>query len=154
MKYLWMVLILLTGAFNTSAQEKDTSGVKVKLSDHPGPLLYVSPLKVAGSDSGRIYEYVDEFPEYPGGLPAYQDFIKKNIKFPPGFDGEGTLYIRITVMKDGSMHDAKIVKDPLGHNCGEEALRVVRLMPKWKPGKVNGSPVNCHYTIPFKFVRY
>lgn len=89
-----------------------------------------------GGDAG-IIKYVAEHTNYP--IPAQEEGI------------EGTVYIRFVVTKSGEVGEAKVMRavDPL---LEEEALRVIKSMPKWIPGKNNGNPVNVWFIIPVKFV--
>ena len=80
-------------------------------------------------------------------------FLGKNIKYPPqAMENEiqGRVIVTFVIMKDGSITNAEVVRgvDPL---LDKEALRVVNLMPKWKPGKQRGKAVNVKYTIPVTF---
>ena len=100
-----------------------------------------------------IYDYTEETAEFPGGRAAMVDFITKNMVFPQeaqdlGIDGK--VYVQFVVNTDGSIQDAKVLKGvhPLLDN---EALRIVRLMPAWEPGKERGEPVRSRYSIPFRF---
>ena len=101
----------------------------------------------------QTFQFVESMPEFPGGPKAMNAFIAKNIKYPPiARDAgiEGTVYIRFVVSKEGNVQKAKIVRD-IGGNCGKEALRVIRKMPKWKPGMQRGKPVNVSFNIPVRF---
>jgi protein TonB len=92
-------------------------------------------------------------PEYPGGLAAMYSFLAKNLKYPNAarLKGiEGKVIVRFTIDTTGKLVDPKIVKDP-GYGLGEEALRVLMLMPKWKPGELKGKKVRVWYTLPINF---
>ena len=80
-------------------------------------------------------------------------FIYKNIKYPAiaRENGvEGTVVVTFVVEKDGSITDAQVVRD-IGAQCGQEALRVVNMMPKWVPGKQRGRSVRVQFNLPVKF---
>ena len=80
-------------------------------------------------------------------------FIYKNIKYPPiaRENGvEGTVVVRFVVDKDGSVDEPEVLRD-IGAGCGDEALRVVKMMPKWKPGKQRGRNVKVYFNLPVKF---
>lgn len=62
----------------------------------------------------------------------------------------GTVYVQFVVEKDGSISDVKVLRG-IGGGCDEEAVRVVKSMPKWKPGKQRGQPVRVYYTLPIDF---
>lgn len=85
---------------------------------------------------------------------ALHDFIYDNMAYPEiaRENGvEGTVYVMFVVEKDGSITDAKILRD-IGSRCGDEALRVVAKMPKWKPAMQSGKVVRCQYNLPVKFM--
>ncbi|MES2514488.1 MAG: energy transducer TonB [Bacteroidota bacterium] len=96
-----------------------------------------------------------ESPEFPGGMPAIQKFIKANVQYPKAILEKGiygTVYIQFTVDTTGSVNDIKVlkgIKDCL--ECDEEAKRLFSIMPKWKPGKINGIPTPTHFNFPLKF---
>lgn len=103
-----------------------------------------------------IFTVVEQNPEFPGGEEALYQFIAANIKWPGGSDAcncSGKVYITFVIEKDGSVNNAKVLRDPCKGECGfgEEALRVVNLMPKWKPGRVRGKAVRVQYNLPVNF---
>ncbi len=102
---------------------------------------------------GKIYENVQEIPEYPGGTNEFLKFIQLNLKYPhvaleQGI--EGTVRLRFIIKKDGSIGDVQILRsiDPA---CDKEAIRVVKESQKWTPGKIQGQAVDVWYNIPVKF---
>jgi periplasmic protein TonB len=100
-----------------------------------------------------IYEFVEQQPEFPGGQAEMMNYLKNNIIYPAEAKEnqiQGTVYISVVVKKDGSLDDIKIVKG-LSGGCSDEALRVVKNMPHWKPGKQNGKEVDVRVKIPVKF---
>jgi len=89
-------------------------------------------------------------PEFPGGLPEFYKFIGKNFKMPlEASKGKinGKVDMSFSVEKDGTLSDFKIEKDP-GFGLGEEAVRVLKLSPKWIPGSKDGEPVKVSYGLP------
>lgn len=94
-----------------------------------------------------------QFPEFPGGEKQLFQFLIKNTKYPKKAkkkDISGIVYIQFVVDKDGKLRD-EIVLEGVHPLLDEEALRVVRIMPKWKPGKEDGYPVSIFYKLPFRF---
>jgi periplasmic protein TonB len=92
-------------------------------------------------------------PEFENGVKAMYDFLSKNIVYPniARENGiEGVVYIGFVVSKDGTIRDVHF-KRGIGGGCNEEAMRVVKMMPRWKAGKQNGKAVNVAFTIPVKF---
>lgn len=92
-------------------------------------------------------------PEYPGGMQELMTFLQENIKYPQSAQErkvEGRVIVQFVVEKDGTPAEFKVVRsiDPA---LDEEALRVLKAMPKWKPGMQKGQPVRVKYTIPVSF---
>jgi TonB family protein len=116
--------------------------------------------------SDKIYQIVDEMPMFPAcdSLTKYEerqscaakamlDFIYSNLKYTPiSREGgvEGTAVISFIVEKDGTITNAKIIRDP-GAGCGTEGLRLVNLFPNFEPGKIDGKPVRFEWNLPIKF---
>ena len=101
----------------------------------------------------KVLEKAEVMPEYPGGDQAMMDFVAKNVQYPQeARDKEisGRVLVSFIVEKDGSIADVKVVKG-IGGGCDEEAVRVVKAMPNWKPGKDKGKPVRVSYMMPFTF---
>ncbi|HHW60134.1 MAG: energy transducer TonB [Bacteroidales bacterium] len=101
----------------------------------------------------EIFTFVEEYPEFPGGEKALYEYIKNNIRYPEVARTSGitgTVYVQFVVEKDGSISDVKVLRG-IGGGCDEEAVRVVKSMPKWKPGKQRGQPVRVYYTLPIDF---
>ncbi|MBO7266157.1 MAG: energy transducer TonB [Bacteroidaceae bacterium] len=101
----------------------------------------------------KIFQVVEEQPEFPGGMEALMKHLSKEIKYPKEAQEKGTqgrVIVQFVVRKDGSITDAKIMKpvDPL---LDAEALRVVSEMPNWIPGKQRGEAVNVRFTLPVMF---
>ena len=99
--------------------------------------------------------FVEEMPEFPGGMDSLQAFLVREIQYPQvakDYGITGTVLVEFVVEKDGSVTNAK-VKVPLFPECDKEACRAVMSMPKWKPGKNMGKPVRCYYQVPITFQR-
>lgn len=86
-------------------------------------------------------------PSFPGGIDAFYKFIAKNYKTPSQPNLKGKVYVTFIVEADGNLSDFKVLRD-IGNGTGEEAVRVLKLSPKWTPGKVNGEPVRTLYSLP------
>lgn len=101
----------------------------------------------------KIFQVVEDQPEFPGGMEALMKHLSKEIKYPKEAQDKGTqgrVIVQFVVRKDGSITDAKVMKpvDPL---LDAEALRVVSEMPNWTPGKQRGKAVNVRFTLPVTF---
>lgn len=111
------------------------------------------PIEGEENDSEACFTVVEEEPEFPGGTEALMDFIKKNLRYPE-FLAESCIQGRVTlsfvVEKDGSITDIQEMRSPSEY-LTEEAIRVVKLMPKWKPGKQRGQAVRVKYMLPITF---
>jgi protein TonB len=105
------------------------------------------------AEDNKVFDVVEQMPSYPGGQSALMQYLSSNIKYPvvAAENGvQGRVIVQFVVEKDGSVTDVKAVKkvDP---SLDKEAERVVSSMPKWIPGKQNGSPVRVKYTVPVTF---
>ncbi len=101
----------------------------------------------------EIFTIVEQMPGFPGGDEALFKYLGKNIQYPQlAADAgiTGMVYVTFVVDKDGSVKDARILKG-IGGGCDEEALRVVKSMPKWQPGKQRGKSVKVQYNLPVRF---
>lgn len=100
-----------------------------------------------------VFEKVDKMPEFPGGSEALMKFINSNIKYPKEAKEKnitGTVKVNFIVNKDGTVSDAKPSTN-IGGGCEEEAVRVIKMMPKWVPGQQKGVNVPVYFTLPVKF---
>ena len=98
----------------------------------------------------KVFDVVDNMPEFPGGMGALMQYLSDNIRYPEEIDIQGRVIVRFVVGKDGSISNAQVVKS-VHPSFDAEALRIINNMPKWIPGKQNGKPVNCKYTVPISF---
>ena len=100
-----------------------------------------------------VFKVVEKQPSYTGGDDARIKFLVENIKYPEVAMKKGirgTVYVTFVVKSDGSVSDVKVLRG-IGGGCDQEAVRVVKLMPKWIPGEDKGKPVNVQYNLPIKF---
>ena len=101
----------------------------------------------------KVFDVVEEMPSFPGGQGALMQYLASNIKYPVVAQEngvQGRVIVSFVVERDGSISDVKVARsvDP---SLDREAQRVVKSMPKWKPGKQNGSAVRVKYTVPVVF---
>lgn len=97
---------------------------------------------------------VEEMPEYPGGVTAMMNFIMENIKYPEDAKKagkDGRVICSLIIDKDGKVTETHVVKSSGTQCLDDEAVRIINLMPNWKPGKDKGEPVSVLYTIPIVF---
>ena len=101
----------------------------------------------------KVFDVVEQMPSFPGGPSALMQFLSSNIKYPVVAEEngvQGRVVCTFVVERDGSITDVRVIKsvDP---SLDKEAVRVVKSMPKWIPGKQNGSAVRVKYTVPVTF---
>ena len=109
------------------------------------------PTPVAQDDS--VYRVVEYMPEFPGGVDAIMKFLSDNIVYPENMKStgiQGRVIVSFVITKEGRTRGAKVVSS-LHPEADAEALRIVSIMPQWKPGKMKGKDVNVQYTLPLNF---
>lgn len=105
------------------------------------------------SKKDEVFIFVEVMPSFPGGEEARFKYLKENIQYPKKAKEkgiQGTVYLKFIVEKDGSVTNAEVVRG-IGGGCDEEALRVVRNMPKWSPATQRGKRVRVYFTMPIKY---
>jgi TonB family protein len=104
-------------------------------------------------NNDSIYEICQVMPQFPGGEQAMMKFVSSNVHYPEEAKEKeisGRVLVGFIVEKDGSVTEVKVLKG-IGKLCDEEAVRVVKSMPKWTPGMQDGKPVRVHFQMPFVF---
>lgn len=113
-----------------------------------------APLEAAKKGKKKkVYDVVEQMPEFPGGTGEMFMFLSKNIKYPKEAmeqNQQGRVIVKFVVCSDGSLCDVAIVRS-ISPSLDAEALRVVKMMPKWNPGKQGGKPVDVKFVIPISF---
>ena len=107
----------------------------------------------AEQDKEIIFTVVEKNPEFPGGMPELTNFIVKNLQYPEAARRakvSGKVFVRFVINTDGSFQDVQILKG-IGFGADAEAVRVIKAMPRWKPGMQDGKPVRVRYNLPIKF---
>ena len=117
-------------------------------------LMTASAQKTVVSQSNQnVYDQPEQMPEYPGGMPAMIDFLQTNLQYPQDAikqKVEGRVMVMFVVETDGSLSNVRVARKVFP-SLDAEALRVVKTMPKWKPGKEKGKAVRVNYTLPVVF---
>ena len=106
-----------------------------------------------GNPEHEVYQIVEQMPEFPNGQEALMLYIAKQIKYPAEAKkagAQGRVFVGFIVEPDGSLSDFKVLRG-IGYGCDEEALRLVKSMPKWKPGMQRGKAVRVQYLVPVNF---
>lgn len=110
------------------------------------------PVEVKVEDN-TVYVAVEQNPEFAGGMNALLKFLQKNLRYPtPAVNANvgGKVYMQFVVGQDGNITKVDVLKG-IGFGCDEEAQRVVKLMPKWSPGRQSGRAVAVKFTLPISF---
>lgn len=106
--------------------------------------------------STGVIEVAEVSPSFPLGYDALMNYLAKNIRYPDQEKDsgiQGTVYLSFVVSSSGEITDVKEIRGVRGGpNLSKEAMRVIRLMPRWKPGLMQGQPVNVRFNLPVKFV--
>lgn len=108
-------------------------------------------VQTAPKDS--VYDMPEVLPQYPGGMSDMFSFISMNVQYPKDLVKKkvsGKVVVNFIVLKDGSISNVEVMKS-VHPKLDKEAVRVVKLMPKWTPGKQDGKPVNVRLTLPIYF---
>ncbi len=126
--------------------EVPTEDVEVEVKDE-------KPQVIEQPQQAEIFTVVEEQPGYPGGEEARIRFLQESIKYPEEAKElgiQGKVFVTFVVEVDGSITDVRVLRG-IGGGCDEEAIRVVKSMPKWVPGKQRGVPVRVQFNLPIKF---
>jgi protein TonB len=119
--------------------------------------MVVEPLHADGTSGNttteEVFMVVEQMPEFPGGMAKLMEYLSQNVRYPAlamQQRVQGRVVVEFVVNKDGSISDESILRSvhPL---LNEEALRLVKNMPKWSPGMQRGKAVRVRYTIPVLF---
>jgi TonB family protein len=98
-------------------------------------------------------QYAEQMPEFPGGQKAMMNFLIQNVKYPSAAmknNVSGRVMVQYVVGSDGKIRNVKVLRG-IGSGCDEEAVRVVKLFPTWKPGRDKGKNVSVYFTLPIAF---
>ena len=131
------------GQDNAVIVANENKPASIKLKANSGQVIATDP----------IFLSVEQEPEFKGGMRQFYQFLAANLNYPEAmikFNVQGKVFVTMTVEKDGSLTDIKSLRD-IGYGSAEEAIRVLKLSPKWQPGYQNGHPVRVRYTLPILF---
>ena len=108
---------------------------------------------VVAQKNQKVFDVVEQMPEYPGGIQALFEYLSQNVKYPVDAEKqkvEGRVIATFIVETDGTINNVEVVK-PVFPSLDAEAIRVLSAMPKWTPGKQSGKEVSVKYTVPINF---
>ncbi|NJL14491.1 MAG: TonB family protein [Microscillaceae bacterium] len=136
----------VTMELDVEVQEEKPVQAPTKINAPPPPAPVVE-------ESDEIFLVVEESAEPQGGFEEFYKYVAKNIQYPKQarrMGVEGRVIIQVVIDKDGTLTDMKVLKG-IGSGCDEEAVRVLKGSPKWKPGKQRGRAVRQKMTVPIQF---
>lgn len=107
----------------------------------------------SSNEEDELIQVVEEMPDFPGGTKELSLFLENNLNYPSEAREsgvQGIVFVSFIVESDGHLSNVKVLRS-LGSGCDEEAIRLVKSMPNWKPGKHRGAAVRVSYILPVKF---
>lgn len=113
----------------------------------------IPPVHAANDDNPLNFQVVERLPEFPGGMVEFMKWLTKNLRYPVYARQQkiqGKVVVAFIINKDGTVSGQKVVKS-VAPELDREALRVLRNMPKWKPGEDHGQPCRTYFSIPINF---
>ncbi len=102
----------------------------------------------------EIYTITEVQAEFPGGISEMMKFVQTNLKYPESARNKligGKVFLKFVVNETGEINNVEILKGSGNDEIDEEAVRVVKLMPKWSPANMTGKPVKCYFNLPLSF---
>ena len=142
---------------NVVEDDVETETIEINTEDDKDVEVVIAPpveAPVEEEEEETIFMVVESMPEFPGGQQALFKFLAENVKYPviAQENGiQGRVICQFVVNKDGSIVDVQAVRSSGEASLDKEAIRVIKSMPKWKPGKQRGKPVRVKYTVPVNF---
>ena len=147
-------ILMMTEFRLTDNEQEVKKAVRMKIPEQSNGYGTVhAPFQENPSDGNTVYHVVDKMPEFPGGMKALMDFIDRNVQYPTEARKKGVqgrVVVQFVVDEDGSIITPKIVRS-IEPSLDEEALRIIKMLPRWRPGALNGKVVKVKYTVPVAF---
>jgi periplasmic protein TonB len=137
--------------FNQDDLNKTTTNEPVAVVEETAPAPVQEVIEV--EESKPIFSFVEEMPSFPGGEESRIKFLSSNISYPQQAlenNIQGTVYVKFVIDSKGNVTDVQVARG-IGGGCDEEAIRVVKMMPPWHPGKNNGKQVRVSMSMPVMF---
>jgi protein TonB len=142
---------------NVVEDNVETESIEVNTEDDKEvEVVIAAPVEapVEEEEEEVVFVVVESMPEFPGGQQALFRYLSENVKYPviAQENGiQGRVICQFVVNKDGSIVDVEVARSGGDPSLDKEAVRVIKSMPKWKPGKQRGKPVRVKYTVPVNF---
>ena len=142
---------------NVVEDNVETESIEVNAEDDKAEeVVIAAPVEapVEEEEEEVVFVVVESMPEFPGGQQALFKYLSENVKYPviAQENGiQGSVICQFVVNKDGSIVDVEVVRSGGDPSLDKEAIRVIKSMPKWKPGKQRGKAVRVKYTVPVNF---
>lgn len=141
-KAFFTLVVLCCIGLRASCQIRNTNELEIdsiQMDDDTNAVELIDPIEIG--------------PQFPGGIDSMYAFIARNFRLPQKCGGKkGTIWVRFDIERDGTVSNAEVMRG-LGNEYDEEALRVVRMMPRWIPSRFAGSetPIRSQYVVPIRF---
>ena len=141
---------------NVVEDNVETESIEVNTEETETEVVIAAPVEapVEEEEEEVVFVVVESMPEFPGGQQALFKYLSENVKYPviAQENGiQGRVICQFVVNKDGSIVDVEVVRSGGDASLDKEAIRVIKSMPKWKPGKQRGKAVRVKYTLPVNF---
>ena len=142
---------------NVVEDDVETESIEINTEDEKDVEVVIAPpveAPVEEEEEEVIFMVVETMPEFPGGQQALFKYLSENVKYPviAQENGiQGRVICQFVVNKDGAIVDVEVVRSGGGPSLDKEAVRVIKSMPKWNPGKQRGKAVRVKYTVPVNF---
>lgn len=155
---LWAALACSGMLILTHCSSSDSIQPNQRVTSHMPPPP--EPPKAGNADTGRadtnkVYTFVEQMPSFPGGDKALMQYLSNHIQYPAEARKQGlsgTVVVRFIIGTDGSIRNVTTIGTPKGGGLEQEAIAVVKEMPKWIPGRQDGKAVTLQYNLPIRYV--
>lgn len=148
---LFFALGLMASVVGVNAQNEDK--IIIVSAEHQPEGVEILEVFEPKPDENAIFQVVETQPEFPGGMAELMKYLQKNTRYPKVCKEQGLqgrVIVQFVVNTDSTISDVNVIK-PVNPHFDEEALRVVKAMPKWKPGTQRGEPVRVRFFLPVTF---
>lgn len=148
------IVLIISNMFSVNAFGQNDTLIDSPINfGNPQSTISTKDAIIISKQQEQAYTVVEEMPEFPGGESALMKYLIKNIKYPPEAreqNIQGKVVVKFIVTRVGKIDSVYVLK-PIHASLDEEAIRVIKSMPDWKPGKQNGKAVNVYYSLPINF---